>query len=360
MSVTKTITLTNKGNAAGPYYEVSCSNDCSTYGPCITPGPLYLPEIGSSVNVDIYDTTSCIKLVNYNDDCNNSEIQTFLASGSTTTTTTTSTTTTSTTTTTAAPIYRFYDVNIESGSNIGSGNTLGYTDQFGNARTLSLASFGNRFYMYGQSGSFLYNGSSISSTYITDLGTSTTSTLSYNIYAGSSGTRLLNYQATNGEVVQNSSSNPEDYYVCAISGAIRQGWPQVILPYTITQTGTACGTTTTTAAPAATLNWSFTESGGTVGNMDLYINESVVESRSNTSSGTITVYVGDDIRVEVYASGCTGTSGKANAYTSGIIADASCNDGSTTLATGTYTVQTEDIGDTLSLATFARCDTGCI
>lgn len=111
---------------------------------------------------------------------------------------------------------------------------------------------------------------------------------------------------------------------------------------------------------SATLNWSFTESGGTVGTMDLYINESVVESRSNTSSGTYTVYAGDDIRVEVYSSGCDGTAGKANAYTYDIIADAACADGSVTLTTGTYTVQTEDIGDTLSLRTFASCDTACV
>jgi hypothetical protein len=92
MSVTKTITLTSSRPKSGPYYEVSCSNDCITYGPCITPGPLYLPTIGSSVNVDIYDTTQCIKLVNFNADCNNEVIKTFTPSGSTTTTSTTTTT----------------------------------------------------------------------------------------------------------------------------------------------------------------------------------------------------------------------------------------------------------------------------
>jgi hypothetical protein len=111
---------------------------------------------------------------------------------------------------------------------------------------------------------------------------------------------------------------------------------------------------------SATLSWSFTESGGSVGNMDLYVNDSLIESRSNTSSGTFPVYVGDDIRVEVDSSGCTGTNGKANAYTMGIIADANCADTSTTLITGVYTVQVEDIGDTLTLNTFALCDTACV
>jgi hypothetical protein len=134
-------------------------------------------------------------------------------------------------------------------------------------------------------------------------------------------------------------------------------------PTTTTTTTTAAPTTTTTtttAAPSATLNWSFTLGSGDVGSMELYINESIVESRSNTSSGTINVYVNDDIRVEVFSSGCDSFATKANAYTSGIIADASCGDGSTTLVTGTYTVQIEDIGDTLTLATFATCETGCL
>ena len=96
MSVTKIITLTNTGNAAGPYYQVSCSNDCSTFGPCITLGSIYLPTIGSVANVDVYDTTTCIKLVNYNAECNNSVIHNFAASGSTTTTTAAPTTTTTT------------------------------------------------------------------------------------------------------------------------------------------------------------------------------------------------------------------------------------------------------------------------
>ena len=249
MSVAKIITLTNKGNAAGPYYEVSCSNDCVTYGSCVTTGSVYLPTIGSTATINIYDTTTCIKLVNYNTECNNSQVQTFAASGSTT-----STTSTSTTTTTAAPVYRFYNLNINSGSLMGNGNSVGYIDQFGNSRTLNLLTFGNRFYMYAKSGSF--NFTNVGASYIlTDLGASTTSTLSYRVTSyggGGSTTRVFNWQDITGSVQQIQTSGVVDFQVCAISGAVRQGWPQVTFPYAITQEGTACNTTTTTAAPTTT------------------------------------------------------------------------------------------------------------
>jgi hypothetical protein len=314
MSVTKTITLTKKGNAAGPYYEVSCSNDCVTYGACITTGSIYLPTIGSIANVNIYDTTTCIKLVNHNTDCNNSVIHSFAASGSTTTTSTTSTTTT-----TAAPTYRFYNLNINSGSYIGTGNSIGYTDQFNNVRTLNLVSFGNRFYMYAKSGSF--NFTNVGATYIlTDLGPSTTSTLSYHIYAGTGQTRLLNYQAANGEVVQYGSSNPEDYYVCAISGAIRQGWPQVTFPYTITQEGSACATTTTTTTAASGIRagTSYTQvcsGGGSSVSTITYIGGTTICNAStisaltfnSMSAGTYWMYEPTLGYVEYYKSGGFGT-----------------------------------------------------
>lgn len=136
-----------------------------------------------------------------------------------------------------------------------------------------------------------------------------------------------------------------------------------------------CTTSTTTTLPqcnyngltvvcntpsTAILSWSFTLDGGSVGSMELYVNGSVVESRSNTSSGLYTVNVGDTINVEIYASGCDSGANKANAYTFDIIADASCGDGSTTLFTGVYTVTAGDAGNTLSLRTYAACDTACI
>jgi hypothetical protein len=94
--------------------------------------------------------------------------------------------------------------------------------------------------------------------------------------------------------------------------------------------------------------------------MELYVNGSVVESRSNTATGNYTVYVGDQIYVEVFTSGCDSVATKANAYTFNIIADASCGEGSTTLTSMVYTVQPGDVGNTLLLNTFASCDTACV
>ena len=116
-----------------------------------------------------------------------------------------------------------------------------------------------------------------------------------------------------------------------------------------------CGAPTT-----ASLAWSYSETGGSVGIMDLYVNGSIVESRSATSSGTWTVSVGDTINVEVSSSSCSGGNGKANAYCTGIIEDAACADGATSLFTSVYTVLSGDLGTTLHLDTFSHCDTGCV
>jgi hypothetical protein len=130
-----------------------------------------------------------------------------------------------------------------------------------------------------------------------------------------------------------------------------------------TTTTTSTSTTTTTAAPSATLNWSYTETGGANGTMDLYINGFAVESRSSTSSGTRTVYVGDTIYVDLQiVTACGSPDTYANVYTLGnIIGDSNCaNNAGVSLTTSTYTVVSGDIGSTLTLNTFASCDGGCI
>ena len=118
----------------------------------------------------------------------------------------------------------------------------------------------------------------------------------------------------------------------------------------------ACGPT------SASLSWTFTEAGGSVGNMDLYVNGSIVENRSSTSSGTYTVYEGDTINVQVTCDQCTGGGGTyANAYCTGIIADADCSStGAASIFTSVYTVVSGDLGTTLNLNTFAVCDTACV
>lgn len=116
------------------------------------------------------------------------------------------------------------------------------------------------------------------------------------------------------------------------------------------------------APTSASLAWSFTEAGGSVGTMDLYVNGSIVESRTVTSSGTYTVYAGDTINVQVTCDQCTGGGGTyANAYSTGINVDSDCSStGGASIFTTIYTVVSGDLGTTLNLDTFAVCDTACI
>lgn len=139
----------------------------------------------------------------------------------------------------------------------------------------------------------------------------------------------------------------------------------ITVPTTFTtgHTITISGSTAVVGSPRATstLAWSFTESSGARGTMYLYVNGSIVESRSNTSSGTYTVYVGDTINVEVTCDECGGN--YSNAYCTGIISDADCAPPPTGIAnffSATYTVVSGDVGNTLTLNTFAACDTACI
>lgn len=141
------------------------------------------------------------------------------------------------------------------------------------------------------------------------------------------------------------------------SGSITGGndWFQVSSAGVVVALGTCAPT-------SATLSWSFTEAGGAAGNMDLYVNGSIVESRSVTASGTRTVYAGDTINVEVTCNVCSGGGGTyANAYCTGINTDADCvNGGVANIFTTVYTVVSGDLGTTLNLNTFAVCDSACV
>lgn len=170
----------------------------------------------------------------------------------------------------------------------------------------------------------------------------------------------------NGSEIYNTSTT---YY----SGSTGQLYVSTSLTYqsgheyTITAsnapvTTTTTTTTTTTAAPSATLDWSYSETGGADGQMVLYVNGSPIETRTSTANGTYTVYVGDTIYVvmDIFTP-CGSPDTYANVYTSGIIVDANCaNNSAVSLTTGTYTVVSGDIGTTLNLDTFASCDGGCI
>jgi hypothetical protein len=313
MSVSKIITLTDQGINSGPNYNVSYSPDCVTYTASLDVTLNYLGQsvtisvpndtqcikltslgvctndvisyVGSPTTTTTSTTTGAPTTTTTSTTLAPTTTTTLAPTTTTTvapttttstttgaptttttsttlapTTTTTSTTlaptttTTSTTlaptttTTTAAAIYRFYNLNINSGSLMGRGNSVGYIDQFNNSRTLNLITFGNRFYMYAKSGSFDFT--NVGASYIlTDLGASTTSTLSYHVTSyggGASTSRVFNWQDITGNVQQSYTNGVVDFEVCAISGAVRQGWPQVTFPYSIVQEGTACNTTTTT------------------------------------------------------------------------------------------------------------------
>jgi hypothetical protein len=130
---------------------------------------------------------------------------------------------------------------------------------------------------------------------------------------------------------------------------------------TSTSTTSTTTSTTTTTGGGASLAWSFSETGGARGMMYLYVNGSIVETRSNTSSGTYTVYVGDTINVEVSCDECGGN--YSNAYCTGIISDADCAPPPTGIASffsSVYTVVSGDIGTTLNLNTFASCEGACL
>ena len=115
-------------------------------------------------------------------------------------------------------------------------------------------------------------------------------------------------------------------------------------------------------ASGSTLSWTYSVLGGPTSNaMDIRVNSSTEISRTSTSSGTYTVYLGDTIDVIISLSGCSGGSNVANAYTDGIIMDAACTGAtSATLNSTTYTVVSGDIGNTISLDCYAQCDGGCL
>ena len=134
---------------------------------------------------------------------------------------------------------------------------------------------------------------------------------------------------------------------------------------TSTSTTSTTTSTTTTTSGGATLAWSYSETGGANGEMRIYVNGSVVETRTNTSSGTYAVNVGNTIYVEIeLLSSCSAPDNKGNVYTTsnrGTLVDADCFTSSTgTLTTATYTVVSGDIGNTISLDTFASCDGACL
>ena len=109
----------------------------------------------------------------------------------------------------------------------------------------------------------------------------------------------------------------------------------------------------------ATLAWSFSELAGARGQMDLYVNGSIVVSRLFTSNGTYTVNVGDTINVELTCDECGGD--YSNVEATGIVSALDCAPPPSGIAndfSSTYTVSSGDVGTTLTLDTQAVCTGG--
>ena len=117
------------------------------------------------------------------------------------------------------------------------------------------------------------------------------------------------------------------------------------------------------ATGSADLDWSYSETGGANGQMDLYVNGSAVETHTSTASGTYLVYPGDTIYVDLQiVTPCGPGDTYANIQVNGNIltADDCANNAGVSLTTSTYTVVSGDIGSTLTLNTFASCDGACL
>jgi hypothetical protein len=131
-----------------------------------------------------------------------------------------------------------------------------------------------------------------------------------------------------------------------------------------TTTSTSTTTTTTTVAPSATIQWDFEEIGGASGTMYLYVNGSVVETRTSTSNGLYTVYEGDTINVEVTCDTCGSPNvcSTAESQSNKNILDASDtqNNSIASIFTSVYTVVSGDIGNQINITTFAQCSSTCL
>jgi len=296
------ITLTELGADAGPNFSVQYSADCINYTQSVDGTDLFLPSVGSYAYCTIDSSAQCIRLTSLASECGNSIIEDI------------------STPTTTLPIkytYLMYNLNqstcesLEGTTPIWSYNS--YTDGY-----YKIESDPNTYY--------------------------------------------LQVFAHTDYTLQFTTATPT---TCVGSTTTIPPQTTTLAPQTTTtlapQTTTLAPQTTTLAPTTANLNWSFAEFNGGNGTMDIYVNGSIVESRSITSTGTWTgLEVGDVIYAEINVTGCGDPNDYANAYTTGIIIDASCDLGVTFLSTGTYTVVSGDLGTTLTLDLVARCDVACV
>jgi hypothetical protein len=177
-------------------------------------------------------------------------------------------------------------------------------------------------------------------------------------YYNCCGSPITNFFGIGPQVINDCITNNSVFGSGAVISSITYGGTSCSC---VTPTPTATPTNTPTPTPStSTFNWNYTQSNGASGEMILYINGSVVEDRFSTSSGSYNVSVGDTINCEVITNGCTSPNGDANSYCIGIIVDAACATGSSSIFTTTYTVTSGDIGNTITLSMYSACDSGCV
>jgi len=114
----------------------------------------------------------------------------------------------------------------------------------------------------------------------------------------------------------------------------------------------------------ACLNWSYSETGGAVGEMRIYVNSSNVITATSTSNGTYTIYEGDTVYCQIQIlSACGSPNEYATVSTDSgeatLDADDCFNATTGTLTTSTYTVVAGDVGTTITLDAFANCGGSC-
>ena len=73
-NITERIFLTHIGADAGPYYDIYYSTNCVDYTIIDGGSNVYLPTLGNYVDLEIPDTTTCIKLVNLAEGCEDNEV----------------------------------------------------------------------------------------------------------------------------------------------------------------------------------------------------------------------------------------------------------------------------------------------
>ena len=197
----------------------------------------------------------------------------------------------------------------------------------------------------------------------TTTSTSTTSTTSTSTSTTSTTTAAINCNYNGGTAVMvytTTTSTSTSTTAAPTSTTTTTTQP----PTTTTTTQPPTTTTTTTVAPSATIQWDFEEIGGASGTMYLYVNGSVVETRTSTSNGLYTVYEGDTINVEVTCDTCGSpnvcSTAESQSNKSILVASDTQNNSIASIFTSVYTVVSGDIGNNINLSTFAICNSSCL